>query len=82
MQGEPGAEQAEMRHLFALLSEYLGAVPRQKEPNPPNLLTLFDKIDAQEKLMQHYLDDRLKHFLYQKSYRKAWLYMQGEETKH
>ncbi len=81
MEGGPGSRQAELRHLFALLTEYLGAVPRQKEANPPDLLAIYGRIDEQERKVQGFVDDRLRHFLHQKSYRKAWLYMQGEDVE-
>lgn len=67
----------ELHELFATLAEYQAAVPRQKEPNPPDLLAIYSRLDALEKQVKPVADEMLQHYLYKKSYRKAWLYLQG-----
>ncbi len=59
------------------LRDYLDAVPRQREPNPPDLLALFAKLDSlHERLAQDpAASPQLLHYLHGKSYRKAWNFL-------
>jgi len=63
--------------IRATLHDYLEAVPRQREPNPPDLLALFAKLDAlQERLARDpAANPQLLHFMHGKSYRKAWNFL-------
>jgi hypothetical protein len=68
--------------LARTLDEYLDAVPRQKLPNPPDLLAIFDRLDALEKEIDESYPAQLRHYLFQKSYRKAHLYLQGQDSEN
>jgi len=68
--------------LARTLDEYLAAVPRQKEPNPPDLLALFTRLDALESEIDSSYPAQLRHYLHQKSYRKAHLFLQGREAEN
>jgi hypothetical protein len=81
MSATPDLNNPDLAALFKTLSEYLDAVPRQREPKPPDLLAIFAHLDALEKKVQPVADAQLKHFLFQKSYRKAWQYLQGLPTE-
>ncbi len=75
-------QEAVLARLARTLEEYLEAVPRQKEANPPDLLALFARLDAQEAEMDAGYPAQLRHYLHQKSYRKAHLYLQGREGEN
>jgi hypothetical protein len=66
-----------LARLARLLDEYLQAVPRQKDPDAPDLLSLFARLDALEAELDGSYPAQLRHYLHQKSYRKAHLYLQG-----
>jgi len=70
--------------LARTLDEYLDAVPRQKELNPPDLLAIFARLDAFEKEIESGAGypAQLRHYLHQKSYRKAHLYLQGRDSEN
>ena len=68
--------------LAATLQAYLDAVPRQQEPNPPDLLALFAQLDALEAELGADAPAQLRHYLHQKSYRKAHLFLQGREAEN
>ncbi len=76
-----GTEEKLMR-LAATLDEYLAAVPRQREPNPPDLMALFARLDALEKEMGADIHPQLRHYLHQKSYRKAHLFLQDRDAEN
>ena len=76
------ATEEKLTRLAATLDEYLAAVPRQREPNPPDLLAIFARLDALEKEMGPDVDPQLRHYLHQKSYRKASLYLQGRDSEN
>ena len=69
-----------LARLARTLDDYLAAVPRQKEPNPPDLLAIFARLDALEIEIDSGYPAQLRHYLHQKSYRKARLFLQGGET--
>jgi hypothetical protein len=68
--------------LARTLVEYLDAVPRQKEPNPPDLLAIFVRLDALEAEINDGYPAQLRHYLHQKSYRKAHLFLQGRDNEN
>ena len=68
--------------LARTLHEYLDAVPRQKLPDPPDLLAIFARLDALEKELDASYPAQLRHYLFQKSYRKAHLYLQGQDSEN
>lgn len=77
------AQQEEtLARLASTLTEYLDAVPRQKEPNPPDLMAIFSKLDALEAGIDSSYPAQLRHYLHQKSYRKAHLYLQGRDAEN
>ena len=71
-----------LARLARMLEEYLAAVPRQKEPNPPDLLAIFARLDALEAEIDARYPAQLRHYLHQKSYRKAHLYLQGRDGEN
>jgi hypothetical protein len=71
-----------LARLAGTLDEYLAAVPRQQEPNAPDLLALFARLDALEGEIDGTFPAQLRHYLHQKSYRKAHLYLQGREAEN
>jgi hypothetical protein len=68
--------------LARTLDEYLNAVPRQKEANPPDLLAIFARLDALEAEIDARYPAQLRHYLHQKSYRKAHLYLQDRDGEN
>jgi len=77
------AQQKEtLDRLARTLDEYLAAVPRQKEPNPPDLMALFTRLDAFESELDASYSAQLRHYLHQKSYRKAHLFLQGRDAEN
>lgn len=75
-------QQETLDRLARTLDEYLDAVPRQKEPNPPDLMAIFARLDAFEKEVDASYPAQLRHYLHQKSYRKAHLYLQGRDAEN
>ena len=71
-----------LARLARTLDEYLEAVPRQKEPNPPDLLAIFARLDALEAEMDTGYPAQLRHYLHQKSYRKAHLFLQDRDAEN
>jgi hypothetical protein len=71
-----------LERLACTLDEYLDAVPRQKLPNPPDLLVIFARLDALEKEIDASYPAQLRHYLFQKSYRKAHLYLRGQDSEN
>lgn len=71
-----------LARLAHTLEEYLAAVPRQKEPNPPDLMALFARLDALEEEVDASYPAQLRHYLHQKSYRKAHLYLQNRDAEN
>ena len=75
------ATEEKLSRLAATLDEYLAAVPRQREPNAPDLLALFARLDNLEYEIGNEAPPQLRHYLHQKSYRKAHLFLQGRESE-
>lgn len=71
-----------LARLAQTLDDYLDAVPRQKEPNPPDLMALFVRLEAHEAELDGSYPAQLRHYMHQKSYRKAHLYLQGREAEN
>ena len=68
--------------LVRTLDDYLDAVPRQKEPNPPDLMAIFARLDALEAEVDSSFHPQLRHYLHQKSYRKAHLFLQDRDAEN
>ncbi len=77
-----GSQEETLSRLAGTLNEYLAAVPRQQEPNAPDLLALFARLDALEREIDGTFPAQLRHYLHQKSYRKAHLYLQGRDAEN
>ncbi len=73
---------ATLGRLHRTLQEYLDAVPRQKLPDPPDLMALFARLDALEKELTPGYPNELRHYMHQKSYRKAYLFLQGQDSEN
>jgi hypothetical protein len=71
-----------LARLARTLEEYLDAVPRQKESNPPDLMALFARLDALEVEVDATFPAQLRHYLHQKSYRKAHLFLQDRDAEN
>ena len=71
-----------LARLARTLDEYLDAVPRQSEPNPPDLMAIFARLDALEAEIDSSFPAQLRHYLHQKSYRKAHLFLQGRDAEN
>jgi hypothetical protein len=71
-----------LERLARTLDEYLDAVPRQKEPDAPDLMAIFARLDALETEIDASYPAQLRHYLHQKSYRKAHLWLQGREAEN
>ena len=71
-----------LARLAQTLDEYLAAVPRQKETNPPDLMALFARLDALETQLDPTYPSQLRHYMHQKSYRKAHLFLQGRDAEN
>lgn len=69
-----------LNEIKATLGEYLDAVPRQREPNPPDLLVLYARLDALNERLDTSMPASLRHYMHGKSYRKAWNFLQGIEN--
>jgi len=79
---EPVESPEDMAPLKKTLEDYLDAVPRQQEPNPPDLMALFTRLDELELELGPRCSPQLRHYLHQKSYRKAHLYLQGLDAEN
>ena len=75
-------QQETLARLARTLDDYLAAVPRQKEPDAPDLLAIFAQLDALEAELDATCPAQHRHYLHQKSYRKAHLYLQGRDTEN
>ena len=82
MMSTASSREETLARLARTLDEYLAAVPRQKEPNPPDLLALFSRLDALENEIDSGYPAQLRHYLHQKSYRKAHLYLQDRDAEN
>ena len=71
-----------LARLARTLDEYLDAVPRQSEPNPPDLMAIFARLDALEMELDASTSAQLRHYMQQKSYRKAHLFLQDRDAEN
>jgi hypothetical protein len=71
-----------LARLARTLDEYLAAVPRQKEPDAPDLMAIFARLDALEAEVGAGYPPQLRHYLHQKSYRKAHLFLQDRDAEN
>jgi hypothetical protein len=76
------ATEEKLARLTATLDEYLAAVPLQKQPDAPDLLAIFDRLDELEREMGDDAPPQLRHYLHQKSYRKAHLFLQERDGEN
>jgi hypothetical protein len=70
------------QRLIATLNDYFAAIPRQQEPNPPDLLAIFARLDAVAAEVDDAFPAQLRHYLHQKSYRKAQLFLHDREAEN
>ncbi|MCE0485130.1 MAG: hypothetical protein LV479_12950 [Methylacidiphilales bacterium] len=77
-----GSQEETLARLALTLDEYLAAVPRQKELGAPDLLAIFARLDALETELGPQAPAQLRHYLHQKSYRKAWLFLQDRDAEN
>jgi hypothetical protein len=75
-------QEEKLTELARTLEEYLDAVPRQGEPNPPDLMALFARLDALEAELGPDVHPQLRHYLHQKSYRKAHLWFLDRDAEN
>jgi hypothetical protein len=78
----PAQQEETLAQLARTLDEYLDAVPRQKEPNPPDLLAIFAHLDALEMELDASFSAQLRHYMHQKSYRKAHFFLQDRDGEN
>jgi hypothetical protein len=78
----PAQHEETLARLGRTLDEYLDAVPRQKESNPPDLLAIFARLDALEMEFDASFPAQLRHYMHQKSYRKAHLFLQDRDVEN
>ena len=78
----PTQHEETLTRLARTLDEYLDAVPRQQEPNPPDLMIIFAQLDGIEAEMDASFPAQLRHYMHQKSYRKAHLYLQDRDAEN
>jgi hypothetical protein len=66
--------------LLQVLTELDAAVRGMKaSPQKPNLMSLFDRIDALARRLPSGTDPRLLHYVHKRSYDKARLWLLGRE---
>jgi hypothetical protein len=68
--------------LFQTLHEYLEAVLRQKLPSPPDILSIFARLDELEAQLDARHPANLRHYMHQKSYRKAYLFLKNQDIEN
>ena len=71
-----------LARLAQTLDDYLDAVPRQKAPGAPDLLAIFARLDALEAELDSSYPGQLRHYLHQKSYRKAHLFLTDRDAEN
>jgi hypothetical protein len=67
--------------LFGTLHDYLEAVRMQNLPNPPDILALFARLDALADQLDAGYPADLRHYMHQKSYRKAYLFLKDQDIE-
>jgi hypothetical protein len=72
------ANDALLSELKETLRLYLDAVGRQQEQNPPDLISIWEKLDSIRDQFDSSAPAKLKHYLFTRSYRKAWDFLNQE----
>ncbi|MGH7951554.1 MAG: hypothetical protein ACREFE_06505 [Limisphaerales bacterium] len=71
------------KNLLRALVELDEAVKSLSAANPkPNLLLIFNEIDALTKQLPRDADPALLHYLHKKSYEKARLFLEGNDSEN
>lgn len=71
------------KKILATLLELEAAVKSLPTANPkPDLLAFFTRLDQLTQELPRDADPRLHHYLFKKSYEKARLFLQGEDSKN
>ena len=71
------------RDILATLNDLEAKVAAMKTANPkPNLLPVFEKLEALTAQLRPNADHSLLHYLHKKSYEKARLYLEGRDAEN
>lgn len=71
------------RHLLKALQQLNDAVQSMRSaPTKPNLLPLFQQIDALRTQLPKSTDPQLLHYLHKQSYEKARLHLEGRDAEN
>jgi hypothetical protein len=71
------------REILSALNELDRMVQSMKTANPkPNLLPVFEQLDALTTRLGPQADASLLHYLHKKSYEKARLYLEGRDAEN
>jgi hypothetical protein len=71
------------RDILATLNDLEAKVAAMKTANPkPNLLPVFEKLEALTAQLGPNADHSLLHYLHKKSYEKARLYLEGRDAEN
>ncbi len=70
-----------LTQLRTALDDYFAAVAAQGKPDAPDLMKHFTRLDALETELGTEAPPDLRHYLQQKSYRKAWLWLQDRQAE-
>jgi hypothetical protein len=73
----PSEQEVILERLNATLEDYFQAVPRQRDQNPPDLMAIFARLEMITDKVDESFPPQLRHYLHQKSYRKAQVFLQG-----
>lgn len=65
------------QELKSALEEYYSLLPLQKGENPPDLLPVYEKLDAIQLRLDGTVNPQLRHYMENKSYRKAFQFLGG-----
>ena len=71
------------REILAALNDLEAKVQLMKTTHPkPNLLPVFEKLEALTEQLGPGADHSLLHYLHKKSYEKARLYLEGRDAEN
>ena len=71
------------REILAALNELELKVQSMRTANPkPNLLPIFERLEALTAQLGRDADHSLLHYLHKKSYEKARLYLEGRDAEN
>lgn len=71
-----------LTELRDTLDAYQDAVKRQRDENPPDLMQIFAKLDDLETELGSSLHPQLRHYMHNKSYRKAWNFLHDRDAEN